>query len=972
MGRLSSEIHTVQKKFIEHMKKIGWIEVRQEEAISLRKGKEGKFFYKILEEGLIHFNKDFIGNDEALEIIRKLEIIPDSIEGNKQILAWIRGERTFYDHEENRERNIKIIDFENIENNSFFVAEEWEHIGGQGKENRADMAMLINGVPVAIVENKNPKKMEAMDEAITQLKRYERETPEMMSCPQVFNITHLFEYFYGVTWNYSRKNIFNWKKEREEKREKKISLEDAVTSFFNKKHFMALIRDWILFFSKENELQKTILKQHQTRAIEKVLARSLEQKIDRGLIWHTQGSGKTFTMISSARIILDKTPNATVMMIIDRNELEGQLADWIRTLLEDSQINQKIRVAQAKTKFDLKNILASDFRGLIVTMIHKFNEIEANICIRDNFYILIDEAHRSIGKDLGNFMMAALPNATIFGFTGTPVDRIQKGKGTFKIFGQKDSKGYLDKYSIKESIEDGTTLRLRHTVVENEMTLCGELLEKEFLDQAESEGISDIDDLNKVLKRAVKLRAFLKNNDRIKETSQYIAKHFKENVEPLGYKAFVVAVDRETCVIYKETLDELLPKEVSHVVYTKGQNDSSALSRYIMTENEEKRVRKNFKKENTNPQILIVTDKLLTGYDAPILYCMYLDKPMRDHILLQAIARVNRPYEDSVGIEKPCGVIIDFVGVFKSMKKALSFDPDEVETVIENMDDLLFSFQEKVTNYKGIIPNQGNKDKVIEKLAYEDFSNREKREGFIKDVNILESMYEIISPDKRLGDYISDYQNIVEIREILKNAYSGDTKFLSGLSKKTKRLIQESSAKLKSFEGKTFEINSDALEKIKKDNKSSRPVKIMNLIKAIFKECKKGTTEEMALISIAQKANDILNKFKDDQNESREFLEELLNLSEEILNIKEIKEKIGLKENSFLAYWILQREGLSNAKELAFEIDSCFQKFKYFNQSVDEFRGLKIEIYKILIPSLKEDKMIDIVDQILQGGKIEN
>ena len=971
MRKISTEKYAVQKRFIQYAEKIGWKYLPPGDAFLFRKGEEGKLFYEEAKKHLLLLN-NAITHEDAEEIIRRIEVIPDTIEGNKKILDWVRGEQAVYVEKEQRDINIVLIDFDNVNNNTFSVTEEWTQINSFNKKNRMDMVFLVNGFPLAIVENKNPKKTEAMEEAIKQLRRYERETPEMMSCPQVFNITHLFEYFYGATWNYSRKNIFNWKKEIQEKRQKNISLEEAVTSFFNKKHFMALIKDWILFFFKENELQKTILKQHQTRAIEKILVRCRDRSKDRGLIWHTQGSGKTFTMISSARIILESSPNATVMMIIDRNELEGQLSEWIGTLFKSANSNQKIKFRSAKTKSDLKDILTSGFRGLIITMIHKFNDIKADICTRKDFYILIDEAHRSIGKDLGNYMMAALPNATIFGFTGTPVDKTEYGKGTFKIFGQKDERGYLDKYSIKESIEDGTTLKLRHTVVENEMTLCGDLLEKEFFNRAASEGISDIDDLNKVLRKAVKLRTFLKNDDRIQTTTQYMANHFKSNVQPLGYKAFVVAVDREACAVYKRALDKFLPSEMSRIVYSKGQNDSSMISNYIMTEDEEKKIRKNFKKENTNPQILIVTDKLLTGYDAPVLYCMYLDKPMRDHILLQAIARVNRPYEDSKGIEKPCGMIMDFVGIFKSMRKALSFDPDEVDAIIENMDDLMRNFQEKIDNYKRFIPSQGKGDRSIEKLVYEDFSDMKKRKDFIKNVNNLESMYEILSPDKRLRDYMSGYQNIIEIRELLKNAYSGDTKFLGGLSRKTEKLIQESPAKVASFAGKIFEINTETLERIKKDGESSPKIKIMNLIKAINKECQTETKEELALISIAKKANDILDRFKEDQSESKRFLEYLLSLSEEVVAIKAINEKIRLEKNSFLAYWILQKEGLKNARELALEIDGCFQKFEHFGQSKDEFRELKIEIYKVLIPFIKGDKLIKIVDHILQGGQDEN
>lgn len=218
------------------------------------------------------------------------------------------------------------------------------------------------------------------------------------------------------------------------------------------------------------------------------------------------------------------------------------------------------------------------------------------------------------------------------------------------------------------------------------MRLKDDLLEEEFLKKAEIEGISDIDELNSVLEKAVRLKEFLKNRDRIDKICKFIAEHYQKNIEPLGYKAFVVAVDREACALYKKTLDKYLPSDYSRVVYTSSNNDNELLKEFYISEMDEKRIRKDFLKPLLNPKILIVTDKLLTGYDAPILYCMYLDKPMRDHTLLQAIARVNRPYQLENGNEKPFGFIIDFIGIFSRLKKALAFDSDVVESAVKNID----------------------------------------------------------------------------------------------------------------------------------------------------------------------------------------------------------------------------------------------------------------------------------------------
>ena len=282
------------------------------------------------------------------------------MEGNRENLSWARGQKAFYDEKEKRNRNVTVIDFLNPENNVFHVTQQWNYTNPR-KTNQPDVIFLINGIPFAIVENKKPGVRDSMEKAIEQLKRYAKQTPEIMSHPQVFNITDAFQYFYGATWNYSRKDIFNWKKEQQGQRTKKISLEEAVLSFFNKDHFLKMIRDWILFYYKENELQKTILKQHQTRAVEKVIKRCREPSKKRALIWHTQGSGKTFTMLTAARLILEFNKQATVMIIVDRNELEGQLSVWVDRIIKELKTSG-ILIEQANSKRELQELLKSDFR----------------------------------------------------------------------------------------------------------------------------------------------------------------------------------------------------------------------------------------------------------------------------------------------------------------------------------------------------------------------------------------------------------------------------------------------------------------------------------------------------------------------------------------------------------------------------------------------------------------------------------
>jgi type I restriction enzyme R subunit len=609
-----SEEGTVQFPMVAHAAAIGWIPIPPEVAKQKRGGEAGMLFRDELEEVLGRFNP-WLSADAIRQLIERLEAIPPTVEGNREMLAWLRGERQWYDEGEKRHRHIQLLDFDAPGENVFHVTWEWKLKPPARKGNRADVMFVVSGLPVCIVERKNPKDGSAIERGITQLRRYEKETPELLGTPQLFNVTHLLDNWYGVTWNANRRFIARWKQEREE------TYKFAVQSFFEPTDFLRTLEHWILFYVEDGETRKSVLRQHQRTAIDKVVARCKDTKKKRGLVWHTQGSGKTFTLLTAARLILEEKQrfhNATVILVVDRIELEGQLKGWVEKPLGEMQ-QQDIPVWRANSKAEVQELLKTDKRGLIISMIHKFEGIDKDANTRSNIYVFIDEAHRSVAKDLGTYMMAAVPNATIIGFTGTPIARTAQVEGTFKIFGVDDAQGYLDKYSIRESIEDETTLPLRHTMAPSEMTIPAERLDKEFFDLAEAEGVTDIDELNRVLDRAVGLRTFLTADERVEKIAAYIAEHFKESVLPLGYKAFLVGVNREACAKYKRALDKLLPHEWSEAVYTENAADvieRPHVADLQLSPERESDVRLLFKKPNENPKILIVTDKLLTGYDA--------------------------------------------------------------------------------------------------------------------------------------------------------------------------------------------------------------------------------------------------------------------------------------------------------------------------------------------------------------------
>jgi type I restriction enzyme R subunit len=567
----------------------------------------------------------------------------------------------------------------------------------------------------------------------------------------------------------------------------------------------------------------------------------------------------------------------------------------------------------------------------------------ADLNTRSNVFVLVDEAHRTTGGDLGNFLMAGLPNATYIGFTGTPVDKTAYGKGTFKTFGMDDDQGYLHKYSIAESIEDGTTLPLYYNLAPNEMLVPHDVMEQEFLGLAENEGVADIEELNKILDRAINLKNFLKGKERIKQVAQYVAGHYRANVEPLGYKAFLVGVDREACVFYKEALDEILPAEYSEIVFTGNNNDKAHLKKWHLDEKREKQIRKSFTKPADQPKILIVTEKLLTGFDAPILYALYLDKPMRDHTLLQAIARVNRPYENEAAeMVKPHGFVLDFVGIFDKLEKALAFDSDEINAIVKDIALLKELFKSKMESkapaYLDLVSAAFN-DKDVDNLI-EHFRDKDRRKEFFREYKEIEMLYEIISPDAFLRPCIDPYSSLSAIYAVVRNAFTKKVYVDRAFQKKTNELVQKHIGSSKLEQVTEFvKIDAQTIEVIK-EKEGGDGTKIINLIKSIEKTAEEESGDPF-LIALADRAKAVQESFEDRQTSTADALDELLKEIEK--NEERKKEQVarGLDSMTYFVLCKLTDDGIPNPDAVSKKVARALAEHPNWQRSEAELREVR-------------------------------
>ena len=977
-----SERSAVQDPLLKYADEIGWQSISASEAMQMRRGDTELYFADILHAQLIKLNKGVLRESECADVMRQLRSLKPTLEGNRDALSWIRGEQSIFVQNENRNRNVTLIDFEIPDNNLFHVTDEWEQQGTVHR-NRADVVFLINGIPVAVVETKNTNRPDGVALDVDQIRRYHNETPEMFTTAQIFGVTQLLDFFYSVTWNTSRKSLFNWKTDEAPlirgdgglrhdeapliRGNGGLNYEQKVKTFFDRARLLKVLQQLIIFQSRDDQLTKVVLRQHQTRAVEKVIERVHDPNRRRGLVWHTQGSGKTLTMITIASRLLrggQGIEKPTVLMVVDRNELESQL---FRNITGYGITT--VEVAQSKD--DLERILASDYRGLIVSMIHKFDKRPANLNTRESVIVLIDEAHRTTGGDFGNYLMAALPNATYIGFTGTPIDKLSKGEGTFKVFGVDDEQGYLDKYAITQSIEDGTTVPLNYALAPSDLRVARETLEREFLSLAVTEGMSDLEELNAMLDRAVQLKEIMKAPDRIAGIAASVAEHFRENIEPMGFKAFLVAVDREACALYKQALDNYLPPAYSEVVYSPSHQDAEDLKVHHRTSDEEKEIRKKFINKHEHPKILIVTQKLLTGFDAPILYCMYLDKPMRDHVLLQAIARVNRPYEDTDGLVKSVGFVLDFVGIFENLEKALAFDSDEVTSVIRNLDVLKSDFAKRIReDAAAYLPFTTGWDDKAKDRAVGHFNDKDRRETFFKFFKTLQNLYDILSPDAFLHPFIKDYQALAILYGFVRNTYSKRIYVDKELTTKTRELLQtHTESHLFELPDAVYELGIDTLQQMDQSD-TSDTVKVQNLRKALHRTVTNESRHKPFLISIGDRAEAVTEAYENRQLTTQDILAEFRKLAEEYAQAARDSEQMALDANTFAVYTVLKNAIGEITPEQARAVDQVFTQYPNYRWDAHEEKELRSTLYRTLIPTVGTENLIETTNTLLRLERV--
>ena len=885
-------------------------------------------------DSLYKINK-YITEDIADEVYRKVRNFRnvDLVEANYEFYHMlyagvevpIEGDRTFV---------ARLIDRNNIENNVFQVINQYTVI--EYKEKRPDVVVFINGIPLIVFELKNAINEDTtIENAYNQIKNYQEDIRNLFYYNAFSVISDGINARIGtITADFNR--FMTWKSKDGEKPEENINQIDVLLNgVFRKNRLIDIISNFILFQNKEEGRIKILAGYHQYFAVEKSIKSTLkaieEHSGKAGVVWHTQGSGKSFAMVfyTGKMLKIPNLNNPTIVVLTDRNDLDNQLYSTF------ANTNREIlpqEATQALNRKNLKELLKVNAGGITFTTIQKFEEGEDVISERDNIIFIVDEAHRSqyslekkLNRKTGEFqvgyakkMRDSLPNATFIAFTGTPIEYADKN--TRILFGD-----YIDIYDMTQAVLDNATVPIYYENRVAKLKLDEEVL-KEIDDEYNyivENDEADAETVNKSKEKLAKLETVIGSQDRLDMLSKDIIEHYEQRADILNGKAMIVCMTRKIAInLYKKILNKRPDwNNKIKVVLTDNNNDPTEWHEIVGNKKYRDDLAIEFKNEDSELKIVIVVDMWLTGFDVPDLATMYIDKPMRGHNLMQAIARVNRVYKD-----KEAGLIVDYIGIGADLRNALNEytnrDRDKVPDItaayvivkekLEIMRDFFYGF-----NYEPFFSssNQLRLKTLADGINYVLEKDEEERKDFITEATAL-------SQAETLARTILDDQTKLEI-EFFKGVKVGINK-ITGTGHLTttevnqrilgvlEQAIQEDGIIdiFKAAEKSNPEISilsEEYLEGIKKSkNKNIAAALLKRLIDGNIKIFKRTNLVKSELFS--QKMAEIMKKYNNRLITSAEVIEELLNLSKELVEAKNEGKEKGLTDDEYAFYDALVKD----------------------------------------------------------------
>lgn len=697
----------VEDLCIDWFKELGWdyecgYDIAPDSENPKRKDYKEVLIVERLKEALLKINPD-IPQDKIDEVMVRLARAESPILGvnNRQFHRFINNGVPVDLRVDDRMKGdfVKIIDFENRDNNNFLVVNQFT-VQGKNRNRRPDIVAFINGLPIAVLELKNPADESAdIWKAFEQMETYKEELPDLFSYNVASVISDGFNARIGsITAGKERYGYWRALKSEKDQPKFEFELETLTKGFFNKELLLDFLRYFVIFEEDAGTLIKKIAGYHQFHAvrtaIESTIAATQDVKDGKcGVVWHTQGSGKSISMSCYAAKLMNhlRMNNPTIVVVTDRNDLDGQL---YQTFCDASELLRE-QPKQADTREELRQLLNRPSGGIIFTTIQKFSLMEGEssfpmLTDRHNVVVISDEAHRSQyglrakireldGKMTYGFakhLRDALPHAGFIGFTGTPVSK--EDRDTVAVFGD-----YVSIYDIEQAVKDGATVPIYYESRLAELQMSEEDSDidaevDEIMEQSEDSSDSYI---NKQKVKWAALEKLVTTESRVKKVAQNLVEHWENRLKVIDGKALIVCISREACVQMYNKIITLRPEwagtkdangrphlndGVVRIVMTGSASDKKELRNHVYDKKGREKLERRYKDINDPLKIVIVRDMWLTGFDAPIIHTMYVDKPMREANLMQAIARVNRVFKD-----KPGGLVVDYIGIANELRNAL-------------------------------------------------------------------------------------------------------------------------------------------------------------------------------------------------------------------------------------------------------------------------------------------------------------
>ena len=770
-----NESNTTEDMILSALQAVGWKYIPSNE---MPRADSDVIAEPMLRNALIRLNPEIAQDpSRADEVIYRLrnfiaDVQPQNLVSHNERFKSLLFDENSYPFGNDGEM-ISVKFFGAASQNEYVITNQWTFPRKEGGK-RLDIVLLINGLPVAVGEMKSPvRPAVSWVDGANDIHAYEKSIPGMF-VPNVLNFATD-----GKMYRYGSVNmpVKFWSPWRVNDEGTLLSVRESVTDMLTPEKVLDIMRYFTLFATDKNHRKyKIICRRQQYEAANMIVKRVVAGQPKKGLIWHFQGSGKSLLMVFAAQK-LRMTPelkNPTVVIVLDRLDLETQITGTFNAA-------DVPNMAALATKEELLRFFRQDMRKAAITTIFRFGDVDGVLNERGNIIVMADEAHRTQEGNLGVQMRSALPNAFFFGLTGTPINR--RDKNTFRTFGAiEDKSGYMSRYTFGESVKDGATLPLSFEAAMTELHVDRESIDREF--DAMTANLTEEERAELV--RRIGVSAVMKAPERVKKICGHIVSHFRERIEPNGYKGMIVAYDRECCLMYKRELDLLMPPEASTVIIDTNNDKAGYYSEYRRDRDEEARVLDKFRERSSPLKLLIVTSKLLTGFDAPILQVMYLDKPMRDHNLIQAVCRTNRTYDG-----KTHGLIVDYVGVFDNAAEFLRFDEDEMKSVVRNIEEVKHKIPALVKKCLDYFPNADRNIPGWEglELAQKFLPTDNIKDSFGADYQLLNRAWDYVSPDKILSRYENDYCWLSRVYESLRPSDGSGALVWAELGAKTLELV---------------------------------------------------------------------------------------------------------------------------------------------------------------------------------------